>query len=342
MVIRASSGQQIDALIADLSSELAVTREAAVARLTVIGARAVDRLAGVAEGGGPSGARVAAFRALDAIGDPRSLGPALRSARGDDPAVAVAAVAALRPFLRGAHGVETLDALTGLVLDRQRPEAVRVSAIEALAELGSPTLGPIWEALRDDASPAIRAGVPARQPAPAPVTRLADIVAEAAQGRMPDAPDTLRHAVAHTGSKTPLAVLQQLVDRLREREAAEDGTGREAWMVARGAAHVALAHRGSRLAVYDLKETLERAPGPVPVEFLSAMGLVGDASCLDAIAAAYARSKHSGHPGAEWWPSHLADVFRTIAKRERLTRRHAVMKRIERRTPGIVGELLKA
>ena len=49
VVIKASSHTQIDALIRDLASAREVTRDAAVARLTVIGARAIDRLTRVAD-----------------------------------------------------------------------------------------------------------------------------------------------------------------------------------------------------------------------------------------------------------------------------------------------------
>jgi hypothetical protein len=44
VVIKASSAKHIQALIADLADPDGVTREAAVARLTVIGARAVEQL----------------------------------------------------------------------------------------------------------------------------------------------------------------------------------------------------------------------------------------------------------------------------------------------------------
>ena len=46
------------------------------------------------------------------------------------------------------------------------------------------------------------------------------------------------------------------------------------------------AQRDSRLAVYDLRETIESASAPVAVEFLQALTLVGDISCLEPIAAA--------------------------------------------------------
>src|SRR5881396_2962137 len=44
VAIRASSSKQIETLIADLRAGRAVTRDAAVARLTVIGSRAVEPL----------------------------------------------------------------------------------------------------------------------------------------------------------------------------------------------------------------------------------------------------------------------------------------------------------
>ena len=71
---------------------------------------------------------------------------------------------------------------------------------------------------------------------------------------------------------------------MREREGVGAGGRRgDEWTTARAAAHVALAQRGSRLALYDLRESLERA-APLPVEFLTALSLIGDASCLEPIA----------------------------------------------------------
>ena len=107
-------------------------------------------------------------------------------------------------------------------------------------------------------------------------------------------------------------------------------------MRARAAAHVALANRGSRLAVYDLRESLESADAPLPVEFLAALSSVGDRSCLEPIAAAYTRARD----GQEWWRAHLADSFRAIVARERITRRNAVIKKIEKRWKETAEELL--
>src|SRR5207253_3137749 len=129
-----SSSQQIDALIAALTSRDALVREAAVARLIVSGARAVDRLLRVAGSDADVAARVAAWRALEAIGDPRALGAALLvvADRRIDAAIGAAAAAAARRFIRGPRGAAVVDALTAAVLDRKRPEAVRLAALDAL------------------------------------------------------------------------------------------------------------------------------------------------------------------------------------------------------------------
>jgi hypothetical protein len=99
--------------------------------------------------------------------------------------------------------------------------------------------------------------------------------------------------------------------------------------------HAALASRHSRVALYDLRETLERTKEPLPVDFLAALEAIGDASCLEPIAEAYARA--SGGSGEAWWKRHLSDAFRAIATRERISRRNAVMKRIEKRWPAILA-----
>jgi hypothetical protein len=108
--------------------------------------------------------------------------------------------------------------------------------------------------------------------------------------------------------------------------------------------HVALADRNSRLALYDLRESFEAASTPLPVDFLAALSKVGDSSCLEALATAYARASPPRPSGAgksvDWWRQHVADVFRTIVTREGLTRRHAVLKKIEARRPNVLKDLL--
>jgi hypothetical protein len=67
------------------------------------------------------------------------------------------------------------------------------------------------------------------------------------------------------------------------------------------------------------------------VEFMAALSLAGDATCLEAVAAAHA------HATDAWWRDHLADAFHAIVKREGLTGRHAVMRKIQKRWPAIVS-----
>ena len=107
----------------------------------------------------------------------------------------------------------------------------------------------------------------------------------------------------------------------------------------RAAVHVTLAQRHSRIALYDLRETLDAADAPLPVEFLAALSLTGDASCLEAIAGAYARSPGSGRSQRDWWRQHLLDAFRTIVAREGITRRHAVMKKIAKHWPDVIIDM---
>jgi len=69
------------------------------------------------------------------------------------------------------------------------------------------------------------------------------------------------------------------------------------------------------------------------MEFLAALEAIGDASCVDAVTRAYASTQD------RWWQGHLAQAFRAIVRREKLTRRHAEVKRLEARDPLLLKEL---
>ena len=361
MSIRASSSKQIETLVRDLSSLDAVARDAAVARLTVIGSRAVERLLAVADSNAETIARAAAWRTLEAIGDPRALDPALRALAGSstDPAIGAAAAGVTRAFMRGPRGAAVVDRVTTVVLDRARPDIVRLAALRALRELEPATIAPVLAALAGDASAEIRAeaataaretgskqrqtrkkerepfpGSPkrpwregGRRAAPDPTA----VIADAAERALPDDPNALRAALGQAGDASPLTLLLRIVERVRDREGAEPAARRDEWRLARAAAHQALAVRGSRLALYDLRETLETAKGRLPVEFLAPLALIGDASCLEAIAAAHAAARDA------WWRQHLADAFYTIVAREKLTARSAVMRRIAKKWKVLSG-----
>jgi hypothetical protein len=192
------------------------------------------------------------------------------------------------------------------------------------------TVRPLLVRLREDTSPAVAAAagdVGARQgkrrlstPPPTPPSWL--------ETPLPDDPQGWRRYIATAGASAPLPALHSLVEQAREREGLDPARG-TAWRTARAAAHLALAGRGSRLALYDLRESLDGAKEPLPVEFLAALERIGDTSCLEPIASALVAAPAD----AEWWREHLAHAFRAIVTRERVTSRHAVMKKIARRWP---------
>jgi len=331
VAIKPSAGRQIDALIAQLSSNSVSTREAAVARLTVLGVRTVGKLIALVESGAPGLTRAAALQTLEAIASPRAIDVALNALDDRDPAVAAAAVSAAQAFLHAERGADVIDRITRVALDPLRQPDLRLAAIEGLSTLRSATLKPLWTLLAQDVNPQVRARAQAAaSPEPAPPPDSLRDVSAAAEGMLPDDPVALARAIATVAASIPLPILHRLVDRIREHEAAEPA-GREEWAKARAAAHLALAGRGSRLALYDLRESLDRAAAPLPVEFLAALSQIGDASCLEAIAAAYAQAPGSSRGLGDWWRRHLARAFHTIVKRERLTPRHQLIRKIAKR-----------
>ena len=142
-------------------------------------------------------------------------------------------------------------------------------------------------------------------------------------------PHTLLHLVARAADVAPLSTLHRLIERVRSKEGEGRKSRRKDWLAVRGALHLALARRGSRVALYDLRESIERAEEPLPADFLEAVALIGDASCLEPVATAFVQS--AAMPDAEAWRRGLADAFRAIVAREGITARHAAMRRVKSR-----------
>jgi len=314
VTIRASASKQIDTLIADLAAREEARREAAIARLIVIGDRAVDRLIAVANSDVDSSVRTAALRALEGIGSERAIGVALRRIDDPDSATVRAAISLARTFLKGPKGSTVVDRLTLVALDSQRLRAVRMAAVAALRELEPKTIRPLLKKLAADSSLDLGAGTEPRT-APQPVD---DWSAQAAA-------EGVLEWLGREGAKAPLASLLGIVERVREREASEPPGRRDTWTAVRCAAHLVLARRKSRIALYDLRESFEAAKAPLPLDALAAVTLVGDASCLEAIASAYTRSRNSA------WRRQLLETFHAVVKREKLTPRHAVIRRLQKK-----------
>ena len=188
MVIRRPASSDTRQLVSDLASdgpEGDVRRETAIARLRVIGARALRHILPLLEVSAPVRTRIAALRALEGCRD--------AGRRGADPrrrfatrilTCASRAIGVARTLLDGSRGSDVLDVLTGLALDSAQPLPVRRAAVGALADLPSRTLRPLVQRLRKDPDAAVRALVEHQQIVPAadPVATLAEAAAGSAAG----------------------------------------------------------------------------------------------------------------------------------------------------------------
>jgi hypothetical protein len=342
MPIRPSSSTDIRQLIEALSGTDEVKRESAVARLAVIGTRAAEQMLAQYPSALPA-ARAGMLRAFEAIGDTRAL-PLARAALGDpSPETIAAAIGVLRGFLTSpqpARARDALDAIVATALDASRPAASRLAALDALRVLPPDVGEAVRKNLSEDKDPDVRARAALPVTRPSGQSAVADEQAvwrEAVAGRLPGSPTPLKHALAARRTSAPLTELQHLVDHLRGRELREStAERREEWRALRGAVHQALAARNSRLALYDLRDSL-LDPDRLPVAFLAAIEEIGDATCLETLAAAYEASSRSGDA---WWREHVATAFRAIVVREGLTRRHAAVKRMMTRWPEAAADLM--
>jgi hypothetical protein len=294
----------LEQLIADLAHSEATRRDAAVARLRVMGARVFPHLVALLESEASSPARAGALSVLDGLDDPRAIAVAQRALQDGDTDVTLAAIGVLRGWLTREAGTRALEAVTAAALDKRRDGAVRLAALDALSELPPELVAPIRERAPVDGGdrPAL------------------------------DDPGSLGAWLAEHGATAPLSALHAAVSGARERAHADSlARRRDEWTRMRGAAHLALAQRGSRVALYDLREAFDVAQQPLPADFLAAATRVGDASCLEPMARAWAIAK-----GEPWWRSRLMETAADVVSRLRLTGRHATLRRVREKWPGFV------
>lgn len=315
MPIKATTDVEVRTLIGALGADAPARREAAIARLLILGPRALGRLVTAYDTTPDRLTRLAILRVLEASPDERALTIA-RKAISESGDLAVAGVAILRELIargtRSTHA-EALEALLTLSVDPDLDRRVRVAAAEALD--GAP----------EDIRQAIGESLPV-------VDSAEDALWEdASEGRLPDDPAALRDALTAHADRTPLPVLRRMIECVRDREqTVTPETRREQWRAVRGALHQAVALRGSRIALYDLRETVEGTTAPLPPSFLAAIHAVGDASCLEPIATAFARAAQHDR-----WRHQLAQTFHAVAKRERLTRKHSAIRRALAKSPDL-------
>lgn len=313
-------------LIDELAATDPLRRETAVARLSVIGSRAVTRLlALVADTAASPHARLGGLTVLETIADPRASAIAIKLSGDADVRIAVAAIAVLGALAQGedTHADKAFDRLTSLALDATIDSDRRVAACRGLEGLPANVVSPILEALASDSPAPVQAHATRAQ---AGATQPIDTLASA---DLPSDPAVLIAILREEGADARVTLLRDLIDKVRARERdTVDANGRAAWMAARGMLHQQLAARQSRLAVYDLRETLDASSEPLPVGFLAAAVAVGDIGCLEPIAASWVMATTD-----RWWRDHLAEAFTAIVRREKLTRRHATLKKILEKWP---------
>ena len=294
----------IDRLIADLQSSDSIRRDAAVARLRILGNRALPRLIDLVAAHESAAVRALALDALEGLDDVRVIDVAFDVLRDGDIEVVIAALGVLRRWVAEETGTRLLDAISAITVDRSRDARVRVAALAALSELPEHLVRPI----RDQAPPPESAGPSL------------------------DDPVQVREWIQAYGAGATLSTLHELITRTREREHAESSSRlRSEWLQARGRAHQALAKRDSLVALYDLRETFEAATGALPQSFLSTAAAIGDASCLEPLARAWAAAGKDLD-----WNHQLSTTAATIMRREKLTGRSAAVKKLRANFPGFI------
>jgi hypothetical protein len=211
-----------------------------------------------------------------------------------------------------------------VALDASASVPRRLAALAALNGLPDRQVRPVYDALRADPASRIVARVIRHQ------AGLVLPLDELLERGLPDDPTLVGAVVREDGERTSLGVLGRLIEALHTRERRADAARRAEWKAVRGQVHQALAARGSRLAIYDLRETIEKQDTPLPVGFLAAAAAIGDATCLDALARAWVQAG----PAERWWRDHIAEAFGAIVRREGITRKHPKLRGMLQRSPG--------
>jgi hypothetical protein len=265
----------------------------------VLGARAVPVLLPFVASGAGAMARAGALAALEGADDARVIDAARAALSDGDLALALAAVGVLRGWLSHERGTAALEALTIAAVDRNKDGALRLAALDALSDL------------------------------PPHLLRVIRITSALPAGEQPSDPGGLLEWLAGHGQTASLARLHDVLATARDAErSAGDARREEDWRRVRGAAHVALGRRGSRLGLHDLRDAFGAAAAPLPLDFLTAVAMVGDDTCLEGLARAWAAA------GAEpWWRARLVEAAGDIVARAGLNRRHATLKRLNGKWP---------
>lgn len=316
MPIVPSRSGRIQDLLGRLASGGPAERDSAVAGLTLLGVRVVEPLRAILPTANQA-ARLAALEVLDRIEDHAALAPLLDLVRDEGEPVAQRAMEAVggRPDPRAAKAlarvlagpapasrrrgaalalvrmqaaglVEALDPLAARLLDEREEAGLRVAILEALRAQEPPllpaTLRPLLKRLAASADPQLAARARSTTDAHVSLERLVDELV--ASGRSAEGVARTTAALAGRGAPA-IPALQKALERLGP---VGRGGGDASSLRARAAIHETLAALDSRVALYDLRETIATRPRAVMPTLIRAAGRVGDGSLVPVLARAVA------------------------------------------------------
>ncbi len=354
MPILPSAGKRIQELLARLESAASAERESAVARLTLLGPRAIPHVHAFLATASTTG-RLAALEVLERVGGAESLKDVLALVKDPSEAVGRRAIEAAAGFpapraadalretlssrsasrrraaveglghLHRLGVVEAVEPLLSLLLDVEEDPALRLEALQSLSSLPHKTLLPALQTLAHDEAPEVakaasdlaRHVVGARGKTLV-LAREMDVPTALARLTAPGlSADEVTPIVATLVKGRSPALLPILRQRLETLSAPAGAHGAETMARAKARIHLALGALGSRIALHDLREMLRGRPLYAAHDLLAATDLVGDTSFVPALAALAA-----DEPGLA---AAAAPVLQAIVRREGLRRTSRVV-----------------
>jgi HEAT repeat protein len=318
MPIVPSKGNEIKALIAALADRRANRREAALAKLTLLGERSLPHALEALRSPSPL-VRFGALAILEGIGTNRVLPHALLLLTDADERVAVRAAQ-----LAGAHADPRAAKALGNALRLRRPDVPRAAA-EALVRLHDqgfvealePLLDVLFDEEADDEIRLVALGAVARLPV-AESEPLLKRLGKAGSRRLSRAAAVVR-GTDRPDDATTIPALHREIERLSA--AGSSRMDPAAAAAAKADVHLALARLDSRIALYDLREMLEARPLRSAGALLQAAGLIGDKSLVATLARLVAEEPGLIGPCAE--------AFGAIVRRGDLRRASPSMRRVK-------------
>jgi len=313
VVIKRSASDQVGRLLQDLLGGDVSASELAAARLVILGSRALRHLETLLRQNLEEQPLLRVLDVLERVTDARVAAlaaPLLSDPR--DP-IACAAAGLVKKGLASHERAVAATALQALLATAsaasERPVVAR-AALAALSELPQAVLEP----LRQAASAFDAAANDTATRDPDDSQALLRRWLQSAPGSEPV--ELIRLAFEACSRTAPLSLIHAVVERARRMEQGGTDVEAEAWRNLRGLAHQALGARGSRVALYDLRETVGKEPDRVTIGMLGALSALADRTDLDAIATAWASA------GDPWQKSRFEEVGRRIVERDAVDTRH--------------------